>query len=65
MIVAIYLEGITLVLPVKPVGRIERLTPQDRRQDQHRQQPSSFASLLEKAMETKSPDDVCSFDSLV
>ena len=65
MIVAIYLENLSIVLPVNPVNRIERLTPQDRRQDRHgSNRNQSFAALLDAMRNVEDPEDLCVFDSL-
>lgn len=64
MIVAIYLEGMTLVLPVHPVSRIERLTPQDKRQDRSKYGKHSFAAMLDAMMQAENPEDAPGFDAL-
>lgn len=64
MIVAIYLEGLALVLPVNPVGRIERLTPQGRRQERSKQEKHSFAAMLDAMMQVEDGEDFPRFDAL-
>lgn len=64
MIVAIYLEGMALILPVHPVDRIERLTPQGKRQERSKQEKHSFAAMLNAMMQAEDPEDAPSFDAL-
>ncbi|MBO5523347.1 MAG: hypothetical protein J5986_06680 [Roseburia sp.] len=65
MIVAIYVEAITLLQPVTPVTRTKRITPQKR--DSHsrsRQDACSFAAMLE-AMSKVEPEDASNgFDAI-
>lgn len=65
MIVAIYVESLSLVLPVDPVNRIDRLTPQGRRQERPKQnqQSHSFASILDAMMHIEDPDNEHGFDA--
>ena len=65
MIVAIYVENLSLVLPVNPVNRIDRLAPQSRRQQRPKQnqQSTSFASILDAMGHIEDPDDEHNFDA--
>ena len=62
--VAIYLENLSIVLPVKPVGRIERLTPQDKKKERSRQERPSFAALLDAMTRVEDPEETAQFDLL-
>lgn len=64
MIVAIYANAFSIVLPVNPVNQINRLTPEGRKQNRSKQTPYSFATLLSNAMAAKDPEDERSFDAL-
>ena len=64
MIVAIYERAFTLVLPVNPVNRIDRLTPQGKRQQRSRQNPNSFAAMLDAMLQAEDPEDAHEFDAL-
>ena len=61
--VAIYLDQFSIVLPVNPVKRVERLTPQSRRQEREKQYPASFAEILQKEMQGENNYDSHSFDA--
>ncbi len=50
MIVAAYVNRISSLLPVDPVNRIERLTPQGRQSRRSRQEEYSFASMFAMMM---------------
>lgn len=63
MIVAIYTNAFSIVLPVNPVNRIDRLTPEGRKQERSKQKTCSFATILSKAMSQEDPDDEHSFDA--
>ena len=65
MIVAIYVEALSHVLPVDPVNRIDRLTPQGRRQERSNQKHSTptFAAILDAMVHIEDPDDEHSFDA--
>lgn len=49
MIVAKYVDGITLLQPVEQVERIERISPYNRNADRNTKQDSSFAAMFQKA----------------
>jgi hypothetical protein len=64
VIVAIYVQSISKVLPVSPVSRIERLTPHDRRQNRPRQeQPASFEALLASMMQAADTEETTGFSA--
>ena len=65
MIVAIYVEALSLVLPVNPVSRIDRLTPQGKKQERSNQKQNAptFASILDAMVHIEDPDDEHSFDA--
>lgn len=54
------------MLPVHPVGRIERLTTQGRKQERpkSKQEKASFSSMLEAMMQAEDPENSSSFDAL-
>ena len=62
--VAIYLENLSIVLPVKPVGRIERLTPQDKKRERSRQERPSFAAMLDAMTRVEDPEEMPQFNLL-
>ena len=65
MIVAIYVESISLLQPVSPVTRIKRITPQKRDSNNHtRQEASSFAALLAAASHVEREDASKGFDAI-
>ncbi len=64
MIVAIYEKAFTLVLPVNPVNRIDRLTPQGNKQQRSKQNPSSFAAMLDAMLQAEDTEDAHEFDAL-
>jgi hypothetical protein len=65
MIVAIYVEALTSVLPIDPVSRINRLTPQGKKQERSNQKQNTptFASILDAMVHIEDPDDEHSFDA--
>lgn len=63
MIVAIYANEFTIVLPVHPVNRISRSTPEGRKQQRSKHNPHSFAAILDIAMAAEAPDDAHAFDA--
>lgn len=64
MIVAIYEKAFTLVLPVNPVNRIDRFTPKGKKQQNSKQNPSSFAAMLDAMLQVEDPEDAHEFDAL-
>lgn len=64
MIVAIYANEFTIVLPVHPVNRIDRSAPEGRKQQRAKHSPYSFAAILDTAMAAEDPDDAHTFDAL-
>lgn len=64
MIVAIYANEFTIVLPVHPVNRIDRSAPEGRKQQRGKHSPHSFAAILDTAMAAEDPDDAHAFDML-
>lgn len=64
MIVATYERAFTLVLPVNPVNRIDRLAPQSRRQQRSKQNPNSFAAMLDAMLQVENTEDAHEFDAL-
>ncbi|MFR4351490.1 MAG: hypothetical protein ACLT3H_07450 [Roseburia sp.] len=61
--VAIYVEGISLVLPVLPVSRVGKFTAQNERQERKRQNPPSFASVLGSILQREDADTSHNFDA--
>lgn len=79
MIVAIYVQNLSIVLPVHPVSSIKKLTPEDkrkgrstigkltstvRRQERPAQDTNSFAAMLEAMMQVEDIEDSPSFHAL-
>lgn len=64
MIVAICANEFTIVLPVHPVNRIDRSTPEGKKQQRPKHNPYSFAAILNTAMAADDPDDAHAFDAL-
>lgn len=63
--VAIYVNRFSFVLPVHPVGTIERPTPEDRRQQQSKQDTSTFRAILNAAMQAEAVEGSNDFEALV
>ena len=79
MIVAIYVQTLSMVLPIHPVSSIKELTPEDKRQERSRigkltstvrrqehsaQDTNSFAAMLEAMMQAEDMEDSPSFHAL-
>ena len=59
-----YFENLSVVLPVKPVGRIERLTKQDKKRERSKQERPSFAAMLDAMARVEDPEEMSQFDLL-
>ena len=65
MIVAIYLESISIVTPITPVTRTKRITPQKRdSNNRSRQETCSFAAMLESMSKTDLEKTSNGFDAI-
>lgn len=64
MIVAIYANTFSFELPINPVNRTSRITPQNRRQQRSKQnQKSSFAAMLNAMLQAEDSEDASEFDA--
>lgn len=57
MIVAKYVDGITLLQPVDQVWRVEKLTPYNRNMQKKNQKSQSFGSLFRRALNNHTTDN--------
>ncbi len=65
MIAAIYLESLSMVMPVNPVSRVERITPQGRGQGRSgSQKKTAFALLLASMTQAGDSENEEAFDAL-
>lgn len=64
VIVAIYVQHVSIVLPVNPVGHVEKPAPHSKRQQQTRQNSPSFAALLDSLMQ-EDREEASEFHALV